>query len=146
MSLVEKKDGGNCPVINLKDHSSCITNIHFKIEGLHSLKFLLQEDCIFYKINLNDAYFSIPLHELSKIFVRFLWPGSLYELLCLWFGLVLTPRIFTKLLNIPRLYPESITWKVLKYGVFSDVHFPIFEPENTPYLDTFTQIDYDICI
>ena len=72
MSLVEKKDGGNCPVINLKDHNSCITNIHFKIERLHSLKFLLQEDCIFYKINLNDAYFSIPLHESSKIVVRFL--------------------------------------------------------------------------
>ena len=78
LSLLEKTDVENRPVINLKDLNSLIPNIRFKIEGLHSLKFLLQENCLLCKIDLKYAYFLIPLHESSKKFVRFLWPGSLY--------------------------------------------------------------------
>ena len=32
---------------------------------------------------------------------------------------------------------EVTAWKVSKYGVFSGPYFPAFEPEKTPYLDTF---------
>ena len=35
------------------------------------------------------------------MFVRFAWSGNLYELLFLCFGLVLAPRIFSKLLKVP---------------------------------------------
>ena len=83
LSQVEKADGENRPMIKLKDIHSFIPNIHFKIEDLRSLKYLLQENCLLYKVNLEDAYFSIQIHESSKKFARFLWAGSLYELLCL---------------------------------------------------------------
>ena len=34
-------------------------------------------------------------------------------------------------------------WKVSKYGVFSGSYFPVFGPENTPYLDSFhAVVDY----
>ena len=34
-------------------------------------------------------------------------------------------------------------WKVSKYGVFSGPYFPVFEPEKTPYLDSFhVVVDY----
>ena len=36
--LVEKKDGGKRPVINLKHLSQFISYQHFKMEGLHCLQ------------------------------------------------------------------------------------------------------------
>ena len=42
--LVEKKDGGKHPVINLKNLNKFIPYEHFKMEGLHCLKLLLEQD------------------------------------------------------------------------------------------------------
>ena len=53
------------------------------------------------KLNLKDAYLSVPLEKSSREFVCFCWSGNLYEFLCLCFGLESAPRIFTKLLKIP---------------------------------------------
>ena len=41
--LVEKKDGGNRPVINLKNLNAYLPYLHFKMEGLHLLKVMLQK-------------------------------------------------------------------------------------------------------
>ena len=65
------------------------------------LKFLLQEKDFLCKIDFKDAYFSIPFHESSRTFVRFLWSGNLSEFLYPCFGLGRAPRIFTKLLKVP---------------------------------------------
>ena len=40
---VKKKDGGNRPVINLKELNQYIPFLHFKMESLQSLKTLLQK-------------------------------------------------------------------------------------------------------
>ena len=63
--LVEKKDGGNRPVINLKNLNKFIPYEHFKMEGLHCLKFLLEQDNLLYKKDLKEAYFSVPLNKLD---------------------------------------------------------------------------------
>ena len=42
--LVPKRDGGNRPVINLKNLNYYVTYQHFKMEGLHLLKQILQND------------------------------------------------------------------------------------------------------
>ena len=52
------------------------------------------------KLNLKDAYFSVPLDRNSRKFARFQWKGTLYEFMCLCFGLGPAPRVFTKLLKI----------------------------------------------
>ena len=41
--LVKKKDEGQRPVINLKHLNAFIPYNHFKMEGLHNLRYLLQE-------------------------------------------------------------------------------------------------------
>lgn len=41
--LVPKKDGGQRPVINLKNLNSFVEVPHFKMEGIHTLKGLLKK-------------------------------------------------------------------------------------------------------
>ena len=50
--LVKKKDGGNRPVINLKELNSYVTYQHFKMEGLYLLKHLIQMGDWMIKIDL----------------------------------------------------------------------------------------------
>ena len=50
-------------------------------------------------VNLSHAYFSIPIHELYRRFLRFIWKEKLYEYVCLPFGYSLAPRTFTKILK-----------------------------------------------
>ena len=96
--LVNKKDGGHRPVINLKFLNSFIPYQHFRMAGMHLIKDLLQEDNFLIKIALKDAYFDIPLDKSSRRYIRFQWEGNLYEFLCLCF---LAQLIFTKLLKVP---------------------------------------------
>lgn len=50
-------------------------------------------------VDLSDAYFSIPIHESYRKFLRFIWNEQLYEFVCLPFGYSLAPRTFTKVLK-----------------------------------------------
>ena len=115
MFLVGKKDGGNRPVINLKQLNELVPYQKFKMEGLHSLKSLLQQGDFLCKIDLKDAYFTVPLNKNSHKFVRFLWSGNLYQFICLCFGLGTAPRIFTKLLKIPIALLRRINIRLVIY-------------------------------
>ena len=55
--LVGKKDGDNCPVINLKKLNKLIPYQHFKMEGLHYLRYMLQQGDYMCKLDMKDAYF-----------------------------------------------------------------------------------------
>ena len=81
---MKEKDGRNRPCINLKALSKFIQYKHFTMEGLHCLKYLLEENDFLYKIDLKDAYYSVSLCMSSRKFVRFAWLGNLYEFLCLY--------------------------------------------------------------
>ena len=52
-------------------------------------------------IDLQDAYYSIPIRSLDGTFLRFIWEGTLYEFTCLPNGLSCAPRIFTYILKPP---------------------------------------------
>jgi hypothetical protein len=57
--LVSKKGEGQRPVINLKALNSFVQTVHFKMEGIHTLRD--PEDWLA-KVDLKDAYFAIPIH------------------------------------------------------------------------------------
>ena len=67
------------------------------------------------KIDLKDAYFTVPLDKLCRHLVRFLWEGSFYEFLCLCFGLEPAPRVFTKILKVPISLLRRLNIRVLIY-------------------------------
>ena len=85
--LLERKNVGNRPVINLEHLNQFIPYQQFMMESLHCLWNILKKGDYTCKLNLKDAYFSVSLNPASRIFVQFLWPGKLYEFLCLCFGL-----------------------------------------------------------
>ena len=75
-------------MINLKELNQNIPHQHFKMEGLHYLKFTLRQGDYMWKPDLQGTYFSIPLSENSKKMVHFQWSGNLLEFLCFCFGKV----------------------------------------------------------
>ena len=90
-----KKEGKVRTIINLKRLNQFIPYVHFKMDKLTDLKSLLRKNDFMVKIDLKDAYWSIPIHKDSRKFLRFMWEGQLYEFLVLAFGLGPAPRIFT---------------------------------------------------
>ena len=99
--LREKKDRTQRPIINLKSLNQFIPYIHFKMETISNLRDLLEPNDLMIEIDLKDAYFTVPLHESIRKHIRFKWEGTIYEFVCLCFGLGPGPRIFTKFMKIP---------------------------------------------
>lgn len=85
--LVDKKDGGHYPVINLKNLNSFVNFQHFKMEGTHMLQDLLKKGDFMLKLDLKDAYFTVLVWKGHQKFLRFIWKKTLWEFACLPFGL-----------------------------------------------------------
>ena len=83
MFAIPKKSGDWWPIIYLKCLNSFISYQHFKIEGFGCIKYLLQHGDCMVNIDLQDAYFLVPLSPDHYTFLRFFWKGNLYE--CLFF-------------------------------------------------------------
>jgi hypothetical protein len=70
------------------------------MEGISSLQVLIRRDDYFVKIDLKDAYLTIPIHEDNRKLFRISWGrGVLYQFRCLAFGLSSAPWLFTKILK-----------------------------------------------
>ena len=113
--LVEKKNRGNSPVINLNNLKKIMSHEYFKMEDLHCLKFLLEQDDFLCKIHLKKVYFSVALHRNSQKFVRFQWPFNLFGFLCLYFILRLAPAFFTKLIIVSITLLRQVNIGIITY-------------------------------
>ena len=72
---------------------------HFKMEGIHTLKSLLQKGDWLVKIDLKDTYFSVPISKEQRKFLCFQFRDRFYQFNCLPFGLASAPWVFTKTLK-----------------------------------------------
>ena len=99
MFLVPKKDGKMRPVINLKHLNQFVQYHHFKMEGMHTVRDLVQPNDWMTKIDLKDAYFTIPIKEKHQKFLRFTIEDRSFQFTCLPFGLSSAPWVFTKTLK-----------------------------------------------
>ena len=89
--LVEKKNGGYRPVLDLSPLNTFIETTHFKMENLSTLKSLINPGDYMINIDLTDAYLSVPIHQESKKF-----QNKAYQFKAMPFGLNVAPRVFTR--------------------------------------------------
>ena len=87
-------------MINLKNLNQFLTYEHFKMEGVHMLRDLLKKKGDFMvKLDLKDAYFTVPIWVKHQKFLRFIWKENLFEFACLPFGLASALRVFAKIMK-----------------------------------------------
>lgn len=97
--LVPKVDGGVRFILNLKKLNEYINAPHFKLEDYRSVLKLISKNDFMAKIDLEDAYFAVPIDINFKKFLRFQFNNKLYEFKVLPFGLNIAPFVFTKILK-----------------------------------------------
>ena len=97
--IVEKKNGKFRPVINLRYLNDYVRYNHFKQETFKVVVDLLQKNDYMTSVDLQDAYFSVPIHVSCQKFLKFTWRSNMYKFVCLPFGLTSAPFVFTKLLK-----------------------------------------------
>lgn len=99
MFVIAKKGGGKRPIIDLSPLNRFLKSVHFKMEGIHMVPELVEKGDWFVKIDLKDAYFSIPIAQSDQAFLAFDWEDSTYAFQVLPFGLCSAPRVFTKMMR-----------------------------------------------
>ena len=97
--LREKKNNTFRMILNLKELNQFIPYHHFKMDSIHHCIRLMTPLCYMASIDLQDAYFSIPIHEDHQKYLKFVWKGILYKFTCMPKGIACAPRLFTKLMK-----------------------------------------------
>ena len=88
-----QKGWGLSPVINLKVLNLLVVEEHFKVEGFHMVKDLVENKDWMTKIDMKDAHFLVPIHPTHQKLLQFQWMGTTYQFCCLPFGLSYAPYI-----------------------------------------------------
>lgn len=70
------------------------------MENLETVRYLVREGDWFVKLDLKDAYLTVPVDCSQQKYLRFAWRGRIYQFMCMAFGLSPAPRSFTKLLRV----------------------------------------------
>ena len=85
------------------------------MEGIHTLKNLLKPGDWLAKVDLKDAYFSIPIHPDHRKYLRFPLGERVYQFTCLPFGLASAPWVFTKTLRPIAALARELGLRVVFY-------------------------------
>lgn len=86
-------------ILNLTDLNKFIETPHFKLEDYKTASRLIHRNCFMSTLDLKDAYYLVSVHKSHRKYLRFLFNGSLYEFICIPFGLSSAPYTFTKLMK-----------------------------------------------
>ena len=81
--IFPKKDGGWRTIINLKRLNRYLRIQHFKIESVYSVRDVLQRGDWMGKLDLQDAYLTVPAFHPHRRFLRFQWRTQTYQFRCL---------------------------------------------------------------
>ena len=76
-----------------------VTYHHFKMDTLATALTLITNDCFMTSLDLKDAYYSVPICEEHRKWLRFQWRGRLFEYNALPNELASAPMLFTKLMK-----------------------------------------------
>ena len=108
--LVPKETGNLRSVINLSSLNRHMVVSHFKMETQGSVRSAIRSQEWTVSIDIRDAYLHVLMHQAVRKYLRFVVNKKVYQFTCLHFGLVTSPREFTKLLR-------PIVWLLRQQGV-----------------------------
>ena len=108
-------EGRMRPVINLKALNFWVHPQHFKMEGIHTLREIVAQDEWLAKLDLKDAYFTVPIHRDHWKFLRFMVDQVRYQFTRLPFGLSCAPWAFTKVLKPVSAFLRSVGVRLIVY-------------------------------
>ena len=94
-----KKNGGIRVILDLSELNDFMLYQHFKMDSIHTATSFIYDDCFLASVDLQDAYYTVPVHESHRKYLRFFWQGVLWQYKVLPNGLSSAPRLFTKLLK-----------------------------------------------
>lgn len=112
---VPKKDSRVRLVINLRTINPFVPQIHFKMEGLRTVRALLRPNDFMVKIDLEDAFHHIPMHPEAQPYFRFQWGSQVFQWQCMPFGYRDAPRIFTRLMRVIAKEGRSLGLRLVVY-------------------------------
>ena len=88
-------------ILNLKHLNEVTEYTHFKMETLASILRLVTPGAFMAKIDIKDAYYSVPIRVQDQKLLKFKFDGVLHQFTVLPNGYSPGPRKFTKLLKPP---------------------------------------------
>ena len=97
--VVPKPGGKWRPIIDLKALNNYLKVPRLKMESLQSIWAALLPQNYTISLDLQDAYFQVPIHRDSRKFLRFLFKGQAYQFRALPFGLSSAPWLFTQVMG-----------------------------------------------
>lgn len=113
--LVDKPAGGKRFILNLKALNKYIQPPHFKLEDWRTVVRLMLPGSFMATLDLEDAYFLVPIFRQHRKFLRFQWRRSTYQFTALPFGLAVAPYIFTKILRPVVAYLRKKSFQSVIY-------------------------------
>lgn len=113
--VTPKPDGSFRLIFNLKKCNKAVCFRHFKMDTLATVIGLVTPNCYMASLDLKHAYYSIPIAEEQRKFLKFMWNGTLYEFRALPMGLTSSPRIFTKVMKPPLAFLRKMGFIVSGY-------------------------------
>ena len=122
--LVRKASGGWRPVIDLKNLNAHIHAPHLCMFTTNSVLSSIRKGDYAFKIDLQDAYFHVPIHPSSRKYLRFAFENKVYQFRVLPFGLNTAPQIFTRLGHTVTGYLHRLGISVIPYLDDWLIHHP----------------------
>ena len=113
--VVPKANGGWRPVIDLSSLNHWVMKTKFKMETPSTVLAALHKNDWMFSIDLQDAYFQVPIHPDSRRYLRFVWQGLVYQFRALCFGLTTAPQVFTRVMAPVAVLAHSVGIRLHRY-------------------------------
>ncbi len=113
--IVPKKGGGLRPILDLRVLNQALHKLPFKmLTHRRTIKCIQPQDW-FAAIDQKDAYFHVSILPRHRPFLRFAFEGRAWQYRVLPFGLSLSPRVFTKVVEGALTPLREVGVRILNY-------------------------------